>query len=35
MWSLFWVSVLTGVVLGISSHLTYLMFRAARAEPPA
>lgn len=32
MWTLFLVSVLTGVVLGIGAHLTYLMLRAQRMD---
>lgn len=32
MWTLLLVSVLTGVVLGVGAHLTYLMWRAQRLE---
>jgi hypothetical protein len=32
MWTLLLVSFLTGVVLGISSQLTYLLLRSAQQE---
>lgn len=32
MWSLLLISVLAGFILGVSTHLTYLMLRAAKLE---
>ncbi len=35
MWTLLLVSVLTGVVLGVSAHLTLLLLRSQRTAAPA